>query len=131
MMKQNQNIKECVISSRNILLNGAVNEHVLVCLQQSLKNCGSITVDNIRKIIQYCLLEVIQQIKESNFVSAGMILNLIHNLPLNEESEKKWDIDYFLSMELYTFLENFQKIKSSQKIVLYVCEQLSARYLKD
>lgn len=58
-----------------------------------------------------------------------MILNLIHNLPLDEESEKRWDIDYFLSMELVTFLEHFENIKSSRLIVLYVCHQLSLKYL--
>ena len=63
-------------------------------------------------------------------MSAGRILNLIHNLPLDEASEQRWDIDYFLSMELPTFLEHFDEVESARSIALSVCKELASRYLR-
>lgn len=60
-----------------------------------------------------------------------MILSLIHNLPLDKEKAELWDIDYFLSIELSSFLENFEEIKSSRKIVLFICRKLYSEYVKD
>lgn len=128
-MNARQPIAESLISCRNILLGGRSNENVLACLEDVLANLDSITIEMTKKIIEHCVIEAIEQIKSSSFVSAGMILNLIHNLPLNEASEQLWDIDYFLSMELPTFLEHFDEIKSSRIIVLYVCGQLAFKYL--
>src|SRR3569833_1075728 len=89
-----------LITCRNILLNNRTNENVLPCLGKVLADLDSITVPSTRKIVERCVSEAINQIKGANFVSAGRILNLIHNLPLNEASEQRWDVDYFLSMEL-------------------------------
>jgi len=127
-MKPDNTISSCLISCRNILLGGRSNENVLDCLEDVLANLDSITVASTKKIVGCCVLEVIDQIKNSNFVSAGMILNLIHNLPLDKTNEQRWDIDYFLSMELPTFLESFDEIKSSRKIALCVCGQLASQY---
>lgn len=124
-MSTRQPIIESLISCRNILLGGRSNENVLACLEEVLSNIDSITIKSTRNIIEYCTIEAIGQIKNSNFVIAGIILNLIHNLPMDEESAQQWDIDYFLSMELPSFLEHFNEIESSRSIVLYVCKQLS------
>jgi hypothetical protein len=128
-MNTKNSVTESLISSRNILLNGRCNESILICLQEILDTLDSISVVSSKNIIAYCVSEAIAQIKTLDFVSAGMILNLIHNLPLDEASETRWDIDYFLSMELVTFLENFETIKCSRKIVLTVFCQLSLQYL--
>lgn len=128
-MTTRQPIAEIVISSRNILLGGHTNEHVLPCLEKALAELDSIAVLSTRRILGRCVAVAIEQIKDANFVSAGRILNLIHNLPLDEASEQRWDVDYFLSVELPTFLEHFEVIKSARMIALYVCEQLACRYL--
>ncbi len=128
-MTTRQPITESLISCRNILLGGRTNEHVLPCLQNILGNLDSITVSSTRKIVERCVAEVIDQIKDADFVSAGRILNLIHNLPLDEADEQQWDIDYFFSMELPTFLEHFEEIRAARLIALYVCKQLTCQYL--
>jgi len=120
-----------LITCRNILLNNRTNENVLPCLGKVLADLDSITVPSTRKIVERCVSEAINQIKGANFVSAGRILNLIHNLPLNEASEQRWDVDYFLSMELPTFLEHFEEITSARLIVLFVCKHLTCQYLPD
>ena len=130
-MNARQPIAESLISCRNILLGGRSNENVLAGLEDVLNTLDSITVESTRKIVEYCTSEAIDQIKSSDFIGAGMILNLIHNLPLNDASEQCWDIDYFLSMELPTFLEHFDEIKSSRMIVLYVCGQLASERVKN
>lgn len=128
-MTTRQPIAEGLISCRNILLGGRTNEHVLPCLEKVLADLDSITVSSTRKIVERCATEAVDQIKGANFVSAGRILNLIHNLPLNEAGEQRWDVDYFLSMELPTFLEHFEEIKSARLIALFVCKQLACQYL--
>lgn len=130
-MTTRQPIAEGLISCRNILLGDRTNEHVLPCLEKVLADLDSITVSSTRKIVERCAAEAVDQIKGANFVSAGRILNLIHNLPLNEASEQRWDVDYFLSMELPTFLEHFEEIKSARQIALFVCKQLACQYLTD
>ncbi len=59
-----------------------------------------------------------------------MILNLIHNLPLDKEKEESWDVDYFLSSELITFLRNYKTIISARKIAFFVCGELSPKYIE-
>ena len=128
-MNTRQPIAESLISCRNILLGGRSNENVLDCLEDVLANLDSITVASTKKIVKRCVTETIDQIKGGDFVGAGRILNLVHNLPLDEAGEQRWDIDYFLSMELPIFLEHFEEIKSARLIALYVCEQLACQYL--
>ncbi|RAQ01556.1 hypothetical protein DPR02_32455 [Burkholderia cepacia] len=130
-MSARKSIAECLIGCRNFLLGGRTNEHVLPCLHGILADINLITVLSTRRIVERCVAEAIDQVKGGNFVSAGWILNLVHNLPLDEMSERRWDIDYFLSMELPTFLDHFEEIRSARKIALYVCKQLACQYLSD
>ncbi|AYQ29537.1 MULTISPECIES: hypothetical protein [unclassified Polaromonas] len=128
-MTQQQQISEALISSRNILLGGSSNEHILSSLEVVLEHADSITVLSTRKIVELCVPEVISQVRNSDFISAGMILNLIHNLPLDETRRQSWDIDYFLSIELPTFLDRFEEVISSRLIALFVCKHLACAYL--
>jgi hypothetical protein len=130
-MTTRQPIAEGLISCRNILLGGRTNQHVLPCLVKILDDLDSISVSSTREIVGRCAAEAVDQIKGASFVSAGRILNLIHNLPLDEASEQRWDVDYFLSMELPAFLEHFEEIKSARLIALFVCKQLASQYLPD
>ncbi|MBP6863173.1 MAG: hypothetical protein KBC57_12570 [Neisseriaceae bacterium] len=130
-MASKQHISENLIGCRNILLNGRINEHILPCLEAVLAEIDLISIVSTKKIIEYCTLEAIKQIKDSNFISAGFILSFIHNLPLDEASEQSWDIDYFLWMELPAFLEHFDEIQPARQISLYVCKQLACKYLLD
>ncbi|TCU68409.1 hypothetical protein EDE08_109187 [Bradyrhizobium sp. R2.2-H] len=130
-MNTRQPTAEALISGRNILLGGRTNEHVLPSLQQVLAEVDSVAVSSTRKIIARCVAEAIAEIKGANFIGAGWILNLIHNLPLDDVSEQRWDVDYFLSMELPTFLDHFEEIKSARLVVLYVCKELANQHLPD
>ena len=123
-------IRANIISSRNILLNGRKNEHIVDCLQYVIDNSSFIPVESTRRILNFCLKEVLLQVHSSDFRSAGMILNLIHNLPLDQEKEEVWDVDYFLSSELITFLRNYKTIISAKKIAFFVCGELSLKYVE-
>lgn len=121
-------ISDCVISSRNILLSGRSNENVRNCLADVLHNIDSISVESTRRIFETSVSAAIDELDRSNFASAGLILNLIHNLPLDDTRRQEWDVDYFLSIELPTFLEHFDEISTARKIVLCVCGELPALY---
>lgn len=127
-MKIMHPISESIISSRNILLSGRSNDNVTDCLMNVLKSLDSISIESIRRVVGYCVLEATHEIQRSNYVGAGLVLNLIHNLPLDAASKTHWDIDYFLSIELPAFLEHYDEIKFSRKIVLFVCGEIAAQY---
>lgn len=122
-------ITAAIISSRNILMTGRSNEHVLPCLENVLATASLVNVSSSKRILVHCVKEAVDQIRGSEYISAGRILNLIHNLPLTEESEKRWDIDYFLSIELVAFLDDFDNVKNAGYIALYVCGQIANRYI--
>jgi hypothetical protein len=124
-----QPITEALVSCRNILVEGRVNEHVLPSLNEVLNHIESIEVYSTRAIIRQCTKEAIKQIINNELVSAGRIVNLIHNLPMTEQAEAEWSLDYFFSIELAAFLEYFEEIKSARDIVLYVCSHLASKYL--
>lgn len=120
-------IAKALISCRNILVDGRTTEYVIPSLEAVLQDLDSITVPSTKNIVSLCVREAINQIKSLDFLSAGMILNLIHNLPLTEERLQRWDIDYFLSMELLGFLDRFDEIKNARQVVLYVCRQVAGQ----
>lgn len=125
-MNANNPTAASLISSRNILLGGRVNEHVLPCLAKIIDDIDFIAVLGTRNVVRYCVNVAMAQIQESEYVSAGRIINLIHNLPLSEEERPRWDVDYFLSVELRSFLDHFDEILDSRKIFLYICDQIGA-----
>lgn len=127
-MKTRHPISESLISSRNILLGGRSNGDVLTCLTGILGNLDSISIVRIRRIVACCVSEAVNEIQRSNHVGAGLILNLIHNLPLDDASKQDWDVDYFLSMELPTFLDHFDEVKSARKIVLCLFSEIAALF---
>lgn len=120
-------IAEALIYCRNILVDGRSTEHVLPSLGTVLQELEWITVPSTKNIVLLCVKEAIEQVNSSEFLSAGMILNLIHNLPLNEECLKRWDVDYFLSMELLGFLDRYDEIRNARQIVLYVLGQIACQ----
>lgn len=128
-MDPSTRISTALISSRNILLGGRTNEHVLPCLEEVIAELELVTVPSTRTIIGHCVAEAITQIKGGDFLSAGMILNLIHNLPLDESARQRWNVDYFISMELPTFLERYEEIRSARLLVLHICAELAREYL--
>jgi len=128
-MSTAESIAACLISCRNVLFGGRTNPNVLACLEQVIASVREIEIDSTRNIVRICVPEAMHQIEESRFVSAALILNLIHNLPLTKAGEESWDIDYFFSMELSQFLERYAEVPNSRAIVLYVCSQISCRYL--
>lgn len=127
-MSNKNTIFEHITSSRNMLLNGRPNVHVEPCLKLALSALSQVELPYIRAILETCLTEVLLQIERTDFRSAGLILNLIHNLPYDQASEERWDIDYFLGSELCGFLERFNEINSSRKITLCVMKNIGVQH---
>lgn len=119
-------IYEAIISSRNMLFGGHANQNFIASLEQAIAQIEFVTVKFSRNIIRACLAEAARQVSSNKLMSAGMILNLIHNLPLVESAADQWDIDYFLSVELAEFLDKFDEIESSRSIALLVFSQINS-----
>lgn len=122
-------IRSSLISCRNLLIEGRSNEHVRESLHAILMHLDSITVPSTRSILSYCVRQVVLLLDDpEKRVASGLVLNLIHNLPLSEEQKRDWDIDHFLAAELPSFLDRFDEIDIARSVVLFVCGQISAEY---
>ncbi|KQW96052.1 hypothetical protein ASC84_22005 [Acinetobacter sp. Root1280] len=77
----------------------------MLLLRDAIDNLSSIPVESTQRIFDFCLREALLKIQSSDFYSAGMILNLIHNLPLTIEKAKSWDVAYFFIDRINYFLE--------------------------
>ena len=120
-----EEMKANIISCRNLFLNGKIKDSLLPALKNVVANFDIIPVIFTRNIVEYSVKEAVKCVEDSEHLSAARILNLIHNLPFDKEEEKCWDIDYFLEMELPSFLEHYKEIKNSRNIVLFVCNQIA------
>lgn len=127
-MANTQSIAADLIASRNILCGNRTTVHVLPSLLSALENIDSIEVISTKKIVEYCVTEAVEQVRCSSFRSAGLILNFIHNLPLDEAADHKWDIDYFLAFEVPTFLDHYEEVVSAKEIMFFVFRVLGDRY---
>lgn len=122
---QKNSIWECIVSCRNILLENRVNENVIPTLKSVIVLIDEIPLEYSRNILKYCVNQAISQVFEGEFKSAGLILNLVHNLPVNKEELNAWNIDYFISMELTGFLDHFDEIMNARKISMHVFGEIS------
>lgn len=127
-MENKKQARETLISCRNILLGNRSNEHVLYMLEEFLGEIHSADVRVLGGVVVFCVREVVAQVQNSRLRSAGLILNLIHNLPLDSEDLEQWDVDYFLSMEFSAFLDHYNEVENSRKIAIYICEQIAKRF---
>ncbi len=127
-MSSAKNISEALISSRNILFGGRSSEGVVESLRGVIRDIEAIEIESTKFIVERCVRAALLEIGGSRYLSAGTIINLIHNLPLDYSSEGGWDVDYFLSTELPGFLESYDSVRSSREITLYVCKIIGAKY---
>lgn len=61
-------IQANIISCRNVLLNGNPQEHIVDCIQYVVDNSSFFSVESTRKILDFCLKEVLLQIHSSDFL---------------------------------------------------------------
>jgi hypothetical protein len=126
---EKESIKATVISSRNMLFNSSPNSEVWKCLKELRQNIASISNASTREAMSYCIEVVLILMEQAEFRKAGDILNLLHNLPIDVEDEKMWDIDYFLSMELVSFLRKVNKCEEMRLVALKVVSEIASEYL--
>ena len=50
-------------------------------------------------------------------------------MPYCAEEASAWDVDYFLSFEMLSFLESFEKIAGAKEVVLFICQRLASVYI--
>lgn len=124
-MKERNPMRESIVSSRNILLEGRTTNEANECLDMALKEMESIGLMCTREILMYCIAEAIALIVAGNYIAAGYVLNLVHNLPFDIEEMRDWNVDYFLSVELPAFLEHFDEIQPARNIVLHTLFHLT------
>lgn len=78
-----------------------------------------------RRILEYCLDRVLEEVRAGKWTNAGHILTLVHNLPLHGGS-KDWDVDFFLKAWLPAFIDHYDEIPSGRDIVRFVCTEIAS-----
>ncbi|GAA5786678.1 hypothetical protein [Chitiniphilus shinanonensis] len=111
---------------RNMLFEGRAHSDVVSVLNEMMGRLEEMPVASTKAIAEYCIPKAIVLMDESNFLGAGRVLNLLHNLPF--DSAAPFDIDYFLGIELGSFLDFYEASRFSRGIVLYVCKVLADNY---
>lgn len=102
-----ESIRSAVISSRNLLRNGRSPGDVIPLLAGALGRIDDVPLVPIRIVLKAWLPEAIRSAEIGDIDRAVASLNFLHNLPLTAEQRERWNVDYFLAIELPTFLDTF------------------------
>ena len=119
-----RDIKIELIFLRNKFLNGVFNDEDKVLLDDIYKYINIIPVEMTRNILAQCINEIIDEVNSGNIVNAGFIINFVHNLPFSVEEMKKWDVEYFLTIEIETLTDRVKSISSAARLVLCACHHI-------
>ena len=114
-----------LVTCRNILIEGRTTSSMEEDLREALALVDEVEVDGTKEVLRFCLPKVLYHVREKRFRAAGWILNLVHNMPLEQGGRRHWDVDYFLGGELVTFLEHYREISDARDIVLHVCKEIA------
>ncbi|WP_213946988.1 hypothetical protein [Luteibacter sp. dw_328] len=100
-------IRSAVISSRNLLRGGRSPGDVIPLLAGAVGRIDDVPILSIQIVLKTWLPEAIRVAESGNIDRAVAVLNFLHNLPLTPEQRERWNLDYFLAIELPTFLDTF------------------------
>lgn len=117
-----------IITIRSSLLSNRLPECCDQVFNDILSNLETIEVNSTRRIIQFCVPKAIEQVKNKNYRGAGFILNLLHNLPMDKAHFLRWNLNYFLTVELSTFINHREKVESFHAIFLFICKEIATDY---
>jgi hypothetical protein len=123
-MKATKIIFENLIGTRNNLFNLNLNKNTIESIKLIESNINSVELDFIQEILRKAITCVNLNIKNNKLLSAGRVLNLIHNLPSSKEELKRWDIDYFFSIELPSFLEHYEEVDGVKVLMLTLASNI-------
>ncbi|APG05930.1 hypothetical protein BJI69_19830 [Luteibacter rhizovicinus DSM 16549] len=100
-------IRSAVISSRTLLRNGRSPDDVIPLMLEAVGCIDDIPLLPTQIILRAWLPEAIRAAERGNIDRAVAVLNFLHNLPLTPQERERWSLDYFLVIELPTFLDTF------------------------
>lgn len=127
-MNRSHPIYLSIITIRSPLLSNKLPEFTEKVFNDILTNLHTIEVHSTKKIIEFCIPKAVVQVKKNNYRSAGFILNLLHNLPMDKDDILSWNLDYFLRFDLSTFEHNSKELESFHAIFLFVCREIATDY---
>lgn len=117
-----------IITIRSPLLSKKLPEFTDQVFNDILTNLHTIAVHSTKRIVEFCIPKVIDHVKNKDYRSAGFILNLLHNLPMDKADFLSWNLDYFLRVELSTFKNHYKELESFHAIFLFVCKEIASDY---
>lgn len=117
-----------IITIRSSLLSNKLPEFTDQVFNHILTNLHTIEVNSTKRIVEFCIPKAIEQVKNKKYISAGFILNLLHNLPMDKADFLSWNLDYFLTNELPTYIDHSDELESFHAICLFVCREIATDY---
>lgn len=111
-MTNKEEFRANVISSRNILFGERITDGVRQCLEAVELDASLIDVGFSKAIFMAALPLVSESIRKKKYRHAAIVLDFLHNLPLDSDDAKEWDFNYFLSVELPEYLLQTKDFRS-------------------
>ena len=117
-------LKGKILFLRNKFFNGSYNDEDLLMLNNMYSDVKNIDVKITRDVLFECMSEAINEINDKNILTAGFILNFVHNFPFSAEELERWNVRYFLSVEIPAMVDRMKDVKSALRLIFCACHHI-------
>lgn len=107
-----------LVSARNFLFVGGRAGDALIALNRISADVEAIEVIPAKILIEFAIDAAAASVSNGNIRGAAIILNAVHNIPLDVVMLKNWDFDYFISVEVSELLDNYSFLDDAEMVVL-------------
>lgn len=123
-MKATNIVFQHLIGARNNLFNLNLNANTLESLKIIDENINTVELVFVQDILRAAIFCVNLNLKNNKILSAGRVLNLVHNMPSSKVELSNWDLDYFFSIELSSFLDCYEEVDGAKVLLLSLAANL-------
>ncbi len=117
-------LKGKILFLRNKFFNGSYNDEDLLMLNNIYCDIQDINVEITMAVLSECMPEVINEINDKNILGAGFILNFVHNFPFSAEELERWNVRYFLSVEIPAMVDRMKDVRSALRLIFCACHHI-------
>lgn len=113
-----ERVVAALVSARNFLFKGGRAGDALAALSEISGDVEAIEVIPARVLIEYSIDAVVASISNGNIRGAAILLNAVHNIPLDVVALEDWDFDYFVTVEVSELLDNYSFLDNAEVVVV-------------
>lgn len=119
-MNSVERVVAALVSARNFLFEGGRAGDALAALSEISEDLEAIEVIPARLLIEFSIDAAAASVSNGNIRGAAVILSAVHNIPLDVVALEEWDFDYFLTVEVSEFLDNYSFLDDAEVVVISI-----------